>query len=174
MRLAVLTFLMVALAALQSVAGETTAGLSQQNFRDWTVIQGPKAGAGCLSTITVGLKQPSSGLASVTIYPRKDVEDGSAVMTVRVPLGASLASGIAYLRGREAEAVGLAWQYCDERTCLASGTISAAEVQRFQKGRRIYLGFTPLPGSRSLILPVSLLGFTASWRAVQACARGEP
>lgn len=90
-------------------------------------------------------------------------------MTARVPLGASLASGIAYLHVQGDEAVGLAWQYCDAQTCLASGGTSAAELGRLKKGTRIYLGFTPLPGSRALIVPVSLLGFTKSWAALESC-----
>lgn len=172
MRLIPPLLLMVVSMAAPRAAGAAGADLTQQNYRDWTVIKGQQPAAGCLSTISVGLKQPNSGLASIAIYPLTDAQSGAAVMTVRVPLGASLASGIAYLHRSEEEAVGLAWQYCDQRTCLASGTLSADEIGRFKRGRRIYLGFTPLPGSRSLILPVSLLGFTASWAALETCQQG--
>lgn len=144
--------------------------LSQQNFRDWTVVSGTDAGKGCFATTSVGLKSPSSGLATVALYRLPQMQDDTvAVMTARVPLGASLSAGIAYLHPNGSEAVGLAWQYCDDQTCLASGGVTAPELARLQKGTRLFLGFTPLPASRSLIVPVSLLGFTASWSALAKC-----
>lgn len=144
--------------------------LVKQDFRDWTVVRVQDGQAGCLATIAVGLRQRDSGLASVTLYRRADTEaEEVAVMTARVPLGASLASGIAYLHPGGEEAVGLAWQYCDDRTCLASGGVTQAELARLKAGNRIYLGFTPLPGSRALVVPVSLLGFTRSWNALESC-----
>jgi len=67
--------------------------------------------------------------------------------------------------------VGLkAWQYCTPETCVASGGVSEAELNKLRAGRRVFLGFVPLPGSAPLITPVSLLGITRAWNAVQDCS----
>ncbi|WP_169052644.1 invasion associated locus B family protein [Pseudooceanicola onchidii] len=136
-----------------------------QTHRDWSVLKGQ---GGCVATTSVGLKEPGSGLATLAFYDRNDAAV-PATVTVRVPLGADLASDIAYTHAGRDDAVGLAWQFCDDRTCLASGAVSATEIARLQRGERVFLAFRPLPGSRALILPVSLMGFTRSWDAVQAC-----
>lgn len=149
----------------------TAAAQAPEVFRDWEVVRGP---AGCIAATSVGLRDPASGLATVALVPRAgDAGDAPAVMTVRVPLGAHLASGIAYSHpGDAGAAVGLVWQSCDAQTCLASGGVSAAEMTRLLAGRRILLGFRPLPGARALVVPVSLLGVTAAWTRVRACAGG--
>lgn len=140
-----------------------------QDIRDWTVVRGGD-GAGCFATVSVGLKAPSSGLATLSLFPRRAEAGAPAVLSVQVPLGASLPDGIAYTYRSGSEAVGLAWQYCTERTCVASGGVSAAELDRLKRGRRIFLGFVPLPGSAAVITPVSLLGITKAWAEVQACS----
>lgn len=65
--------------------------------------------------------------------------------------------------------MGLAWQSCDAETCLASGGTGPQKLARLQRGRRILLGFRPLPSSRPLVVPVSLMGITRAWAAVQDC-----
>lgn len=136
-----------------------------RSYRDWQVLQSDQ---GCLATLSVGLKQAQSGLATLSLYPRLE-PDTPAILTVRVPLGVDLTGGIAYTHPRRDDAVGLAWQYCGEDTCLASGVLNGDEIARLQKGSRVYLGFRPLPGAKMLVLPVSLLGFTRAWQDVQAC-----
>lgn len=150
-------------APLMAQSFETT------DMRDWSVVQGT-GGQGCFATLSVGLKAPSSGLATLSIFARQGGGDTPAVMSVQVPLGASLPQGIAYTHAGGSEAVGLAWQYCTPETCVASGGISQDELQRLKDGRRVFLGFVPLPGSAPLVVPVSLLGITRAWEAVQDCA----
>lgn len=139
---------------------------AQDRYRDWQVTHGP---SGCVATVGVGLRSPASGLVTIAVFPRGDGGDVPAVMTMRVPLGVHLASGIAYSHPDSPEAVGLAWQSCDAETCLASGGVSAGELTRLKAGLRIFVAFRPLPESRALIVPVSLLGFTRAWDAVQSC-----
>ena len=136
-----------------------------ETHRDWSVLRGE---GGCVATTSVGLKAGASGLATMALYDRKD-EQVPATVTVRVPLGADLASQIAYTHANRNDAVGLNWQYCDDRSCLATGTVSSDELSRLKRGNRVYLAFRPLPGARSLVLPVSLMGFTRSWTTVQDC-----
>ena len=133
-----------------------------QTFRDWQVVQG---GSGCVATVSIGLAEPQSGLATLAAFPRED----GAVVTARVPVGADLSTEIAYSHPGRRDAVGLTWQSCDGATCLAAGAITAAEIDRFKAGSEIYLAFRPLPGSRPLIAPVSLMGFTRAWRALETC-----
>lgn len=141
-----------------------------KNSKDWTLVKG-NDGEGCFATISVGLKSVRSGLVTVSLFPRNQSEgsDVPAVMSVQVPLGARLPSGIAYTHRRDNTAVGLAWQYCTDRTCVASGGVSSEELTKLKRGARIYLGFVPLPGSASLVVPVSLQGITKVWNEVQAC-----
>lgn len=139
-----------------------------QSERDWTLVKATQ-GTGCFATIDVGLKATGSGLVTIALYPRGKDEAVPAVMTVQVPLGASLPSGIAYTHRQDGEAIGLAWQYCTQRTCVASGGVSSGELERLKRGNRIYLGFVPLPGSAPLITPISLFGITKIWNDVQAC-----
>lgn len=153
-----------------SFSGAPLAAEALETFRDWQVLRGDDD---CVATISLGLRAPSSGLVTVALFPRQD-ESGEvpAVMTVRVPLGVHLASGIAYTHpGDEGAAIGLAWQSCDAETCMASGGVPAAELARLQAGRRILIGFRPLPESRPLVVPVSLMGVTAAWERVLACGR---
>ena len=157
--------------ALALLAGAASAAPERERIRDWEVIRGAE---GCVATTSVGLRAAGSGLVTVALLPRPGAQGGApAVMTVRVPLGAHLASGIAYTHPGQTAAVGLAWQSCDAETCLASGGIGPEELGRLQRGRRILLGFRPLPSSRPLVVPVSLMGVTRAWAAVQDCAAGR-
>jgi invasion protein IalB len=158
----------LALAAML-LATQAAAEPERERIRDWQVL---RAAEGCVATTSVGLRAAGTGLVTLALLPRPRAAGGApAVMTVRVPLGAHLASGIAYTHPGETEAVGLAWQSCDAETCLASGGIGPEELGRLQRGRRILLGFRPLPSSRPLVVPVSLMGVTRAWAAVQDCAR---
>lgn len=139
---------------------------AQERFRDWTLVQ---AEAGCAATISVGLAQGSTGLLTVGLLPRRGAGDFPAVITVRVPVGAALTEPLSYAHPGETAAVPLAWQACDARTCLATGGVSSAELAKLQRGRRVFMAYRPLPGSRSLIVPVSLLGVTAAWQRVLEC-----
>lgn len=138
---------------------------AEDSFRDWSVARGE---AGCVAIISVGLREAQSGLLTVALLPRDD-DETPAVMTVRVPLGAALDQPLSYTYPRGDEAVGLQWQTCNDRTCLASGPVSAAELDRLKRANRVFFGFQPLPGARPLIVPVSLLGVTGAWEAAQAC-----
>lgn len=98
-----------------------------------------------------------------------------ALVALRVPLGVSLPDGIAYRHpGKEAAAIGLAWQNCDPALCLAAGGISAAELDRLKRGNHVEVGFRPLPDAAPIRMQVSLQGVTAAWRAVERCAAAAP
>ncbi|MDN5786648.1 invasion associated locus B family protein [Pseudorhodobacter sp.] len=139
-----------------------------QSFSDWRVVQGD---AGCVATIDIGLRAPSSGLATIAILLRHGAGQKAvpAVMTLRVPVGVALAEPPAYVHAGASDAVGLAWQSCSKRSCMASGGVSAAEMDRLKKGRRIFVAFRPLKDARPLIVPVSLLGVTRALEVLDDC-----
>ena len=143
--------------AVAQDAGET--------FRDWSVARNS---AGCIAVISVGLREAGSGLLTLALLPGPN-DDTPSIMTVRVPLGAALNQPLTYTYPRGDEAVGLEWQSCSDRTCLASGPVSEPELDKLKRANRIFFGFQPLPGARPLIVPVSLLGVTRAWDAAQAC-----
>lgn len=101
-----------------------------------------------------------------------DVEnEGSVLLALRVPTGVSLADGIAYRHGAgDRVGIGLEWQSCDPQRCAALARLSPAEFARLLRGREIIVGYRPLPDSRFLNVPLSLMGLTTAWRQKQACA----
>lgn len=139
-----------------------------QQFRDWQLLR-QTGTEQCAISISVGLKQSNSGLVILNVLKRENTGGFPAIMTVKVPLGVNLAAGLAYTYPNSVETVGFAWQYCSEATCLASGGISGAELGNLKKESQIFMAFQPLPNSRPLIVPVSLLGFTKAWNTLQKC-----
>lgn len=133
---------------------------------DWQVVQ--DVAGRCVASTTVGLRSADSGLVTVTMLP--DAADpASAVMTARVPLGAALDQPLAFTWSTGQVAVGLDWQSCDDKTCLAMTPVPPDELDRLKRRQRVYFAFRPLPGVTPLIVPVSLMGLTRAWNDVQAC-----
>lgn len=148
-----------------------SAGLTHaQTFRDWTTLSSGGGGP-CIAQTRILLAGRATPLVTMSILSRKgaDAETVPATVTLRVPVGVSLVSGIAYRHKGAAQAVGLAWQFCDHETCVASGGVSRDELERLKAALSIEVAYRPLPGSRPLAVPVSLLGFTRAWQAVRAC-----
>jgi invasion protein IalB len=138
--------------------------------RDWQVVR--DGNGGCLAATTAGLAAGKTGLLTLSLLPLPDqtgARTAGALMSARVPLGVSLTEPLAYSRAQTSEAVGLAWQRCDAETCLAMAPISAEELARLKRGRRVLFAFRPLRGSKPLIVPVSLMGLTRAWGAVTDC-----
>lgn len=171
--------------AFAQTANEQTVGVPSQTFRDWQLL---KFGAGgdtpadepgsCQLRYSAALRQGGSNLLTVDLVPRKagqteETSDTPFVIVARVPLGASLVSGIAYRhtdqRADSNIAQALVWQYCTATQCLASTGISAEEVNRMRAGRAMEVAFRPLPNSRPLAVPVSLLGISAALNALDDC-----
>jgi invasion protein IalB len=160
-----MTFRPAALALAMLFPPFAAAQDGQRDFRDWSTVRGE---AGCVAIISVGLREADSGLLTIALLPQHD-EEFPAIMTARVPLGAMLNQPLTYTHPRGEEAIGLTWQSCNERTCLASTPLGVEEIERLKRGTRIFYGFQPLPGVRPLIVPISLLGVTRAWNEAQAC-----
>lgn len=96
-------------------------------------------------------------------------EGSGTTLAARVPTGASLVAGIGY-RVDGGAVHTLDWMHCDAAYCLAVRPLSDPERSALLRGREMYLGFRPLPDSRALQLPVSLMGVTAGWNALDDCA----
>jgi len=133
---------------------------------DWQVVQ--DVAGRCVASTSVGLRSDDSGLVTVTML-RDAADPTAAVMTARAPLGAALDHPLAVTWSSGQVAVGLDWQSCDDKTCLAMMPVPAVEMDRLKRRQRVYFAVRPLPGVTPLIVPVSLMGLTRAWNDVQAC-----
>ena len=155
------------LAAVLAGAAAASEADGHATHRDWTVMK--DEGSGCLVAQSV-IGRRTGALLLQAVLDASAAPDGSVVLAMRVPTGASLPDGIAYRhRASDAVAVGLEWQSCDPERCTAMGRLSQAEFGRLMRGREIIVGYRPLPESRLLNVPLSLMGLTAAWRQAQGC-----
>jgi invasion protein IalB len=152
---------MTALRAAVFVAMSWSAAAQAQPFRDWQVVE---ADGDCL--LLQSLLSRTSGAMLAQVILQRD--QGGTTLALRVPTGASLASGIGYRVGA-GPLHELDWMHCDAALCLAVRPLSDDELRSILRGREMTVGFRPLPGSRPLNLPVSLMGVTAGWRALERC-----
>lgn len=141
---------------------------------DWQVLEFDgleQNQSSCFATHATLLRDRGVTLATINIYAAKGpaAEENPAVMTVKVPIGASLVSGISYQHRNLPQPMEFEWQYCTQEICLASAGISKSGIDQLKKARDFLLGYRPLPGSRPLVIPVSLLGFTRAWQELQNC-----
>ncbi|SLN37349.1 invasion associated locus B family protein [Roseisalinus antarcticus] len=133
-------------------------------FRDWTLLDLPAGGCVLHNRVL----SVDGGLTLADVF----LEDlgGDLLMSVRVPVGVSLADGMAYRHDGRPVAVPLIWQSCNTETCLAQVRATAREAERLRSARAVIVGFVPVPGARPLTFPVSLMGVTAGLAAQRACA----
>jgi len=128
-----------------------------EQFRDWSVLA-PEAG-GCLLHQRVIAAEAGLAIADVFAQP---TDAGGLRLSVQVPVGASLADGMAYRHTGQARAVPLLWQRCDGESCLAQVEVDARERGRLMRAVRVDVAFVPVPGARPLTFRLSLLGLTAA------------
>lgn len=156
----------VALAAVVAIVGAACAGAQEaRRFADWTLLQAP--GQGCV--LQYRAVAPEAGLALADLY-LSPVDEGGAILSVRVPVGASIADRVVFRHPGADRAVPLIWQTCNRDTCLAQVHVTEQELDRLRARRRIELSFVPTPGARRLSFPVSLMGVTAGFRAARTCS----
>ena len=154
----------LALAGLMLVVDVGSAAAERGRHRDWEAIVDDGA---CVVTERVTARADGTLLLEVSLIPAGD-GDGPAVLVVRVPTGAHLASGIAYRRpGRAPRA--LVWQACDVDLCAATLPLDRGEFDGLLGERVIEIAWRPLGGVRPLDVPVSLDGARAAWAAITAC-----
>ena len=135
-----------------------------QEFRDWRLV---KATGECL--LVQSLVSRASGSLLVQVLLQR--EGGETTLALRVPTGVSLTSGIAYRVGA-GPLRALEWIYCAADLCLATRPLPEDELRSLLRGTEMQVGFRPLPDSRPLNVPVSLIGLTAGWRALEGCGAG--
>lgn len=139
-----------------------------RQFRDWQLIQ---TGSECRLVSLVSSQATGSILLEVSILPGPDAEM-PYLIAIRVPIGASLASGIALRHaGRDRTAIGLEWLSCDQEMCTAGGQLSTQAIGQLRRDRSVFVGFRPMPGARPVNIELSLMGFTAASDALNACRR---
>ncbi|MCI2400846.1 hypothetical protein [Aliiroseovarius subalbicans] len=84
--------------------------------------------------------------------------EAGALVSVRVPVGASIADEMAYRHPREASAVPLVWQSGHAETCLAQVEIDAAALTRLKRGRSVERAFVSVINAGPLVVSLSPLG----------------
>jgi len=141
--------------------------LAAQQFRDWELLR--LSEGGCLLAQQVLARQGQVNIASVYL---SDLEAGSALLSVQVPVGVSLADGIGYRYPDRPEVVPLIWQSCNRDTCLAQARLAGPELARLQAAREIRVGFVPVREARPLVFSLSLLGLGEGVRRLRDCGSG--
>jgi len=146
-----------------------------RTYKDWTIVDPAEPGLSCFVIQQVFSKKSGAKLVEASLYPietkgaKKSFE---AIFTLSVPTGVDLVSGIAYrhVEGKKT-AIGLEWQSCNSKRCTATGKISRKELKRLRREKYVVVGFRPLPTSRVLNVPLSLLGLTRAWREIDRCGQ---
>lgn len=146
-------------------AAACAAGQEAQRFSDWTLR--PLPGQGCV--LHYRAVAPEAGLVLADLY-LSPAGAGSAVLSVQVPVGVSIADRAVYRHPGADRAVPLIWQSCNAKTCLAQVRITGEELGRLKAGHRVELGFVPTVRARRLSFSVSLSGVSAGLRAARECA----
>ncbi len=154
-----------ALALMTLICGSTA---EAQQFRDWTL---ERDDATCVVSTRVHLRSTDTLLVAVSL---SRVEGDGVLMAVEVPVGASLRDDIAYVHMPGGRAQPFDWQFCNAQTCLATATIAPEELGALKVGTRITVAFRPLPQSQVLATPVSLMGLTRAWEALESCNAAQP
>lgn len=126
-------------------------------FEDWTLA--------CPEGVcTVSTRVEGAGGATVLV-----LEAGPDALVVRTPLPLLLPEGLGLALGQADEERTAAWRTCDALGCEARLTMEADLLAALRRERDGTLRFTLVSGERVRI-GVSLIGFTAAWRARAARA----
>ncbi len=151
------------LAGSGSLGAQQNAG-GREIFRDWELLHLPQGE--CLLVQQVLARRGEVAIADVYLSRS---EAGSALLSVRVPVGVSLADGIGYRYPDRPEVVPLIWQSCNSGTCLAQIQITGKELARLQAAREIRIAFVPVRDARPLVFSLSLMGLTRGMQRLAAC-----
>ena len=165
LRTGIMSLVLVIVLVLSS--GSTRAGEIRQ-FRDWQLVQ---TGSECRLVSLVTSQATGSLLMEVSILPGPDAAM-PYLIAIRVPIGASLASGIALRHaGRDRTAIGLEWLSCDQEMCAAGGQLSTQAIGNLRRDRSVFVGFSPMLEARPVNIELSLMGFTAASDALNSCRK---
>jgi invasion protein IalB len=126
-------------------------------FEDWTLACPEGA-------CTVATRVEGTGGAAVLV-----LEAGAEALVVRTPLPLLLPEGLGLTLGQADEERTAQWRTCDATGCEARLTMEPDLLAALRRERDGTLRFTLASGERVRI-GVSLIGFTAAWRARAARA----
>jgi invasion protein IalB len=153
-------------ALLLTLAGAASGeGQDGARFRDWTVRCEEATEGGQTSCVIVQrllLKEQQQRLLDVAVGY---LLDGKPAAFFVLPLGVSLPGGIS-ITVDGGKPVRLRYEYCDGSGCLAPLALSEEMLGAFQGGRWARVAFFSRSG-KEISVPVSLLGFTAGFRALR-------
>jgi invasion protein IalB len=127
-------------------------------FEDWRL---DCAGDGCVVRTEVAGAQGNTVLA---------LEAGPEALVLRTGLPLLLPEGLALVLGEAAEERAAVWRTCDATGCEARLPLEPDLLAALRRERSGSLRFTLVTGERVRVA-VSLMGFTAAWRAREAAER---
>jgi invasion protein IalB len=154
--------------ALAMLAGGPQAVAADERFRDWTLLR--LQADDCVLHHRAVAAKTGLVLADLFLTP---MPQGGALISLRVPRGASLVDRPAYRHPGASRAVPLIWQSCNRYQCLAQVDVNAKERRRLERGRSIDLSFVPLKGAPPLSFRVSLSGVTRGLAAAWSCRQAR-
>ncbi len=131
----------------------------EDDFEDWRRIC---AGAACRIQFAV----PARGPAAPDLLGLSVASDDPEVLVVRTPLPLHLPDGLSLTLGAD-DPISAPWRTCDEVGCDARLSLSGALLAGLRGERYGAVAFTLVDGER-VRLPVSLMGFSAALRSLDA------
>jgi invasion protein IalB len=137
---------------------------ADRTFRDWRLAC---ADAGCAIRSAV---HGADGSEVLSVAATRGGAD--AGLAFRTPLPLLLPDGLTLTLG-DAPARVLPWRTCDAAGCSAESTLEPDLLAGLRRERTAEATLTLLDGVR-VRLPVSLLGFSAAWEALESAAAVSP
>jgi len=136
-----------------------------QRFKDWTARCEQAPGTPlerCFIFQNLVLKENGQRLVHMAVGHL--AADGQAVAVITMPLGISLPPG-ASISVDEAAAQNIVIERCDANGCVGAVALSDQVVAALKRGREARIIFHDA-SRRPIAVPVSLLGFTAGFNAL--------
>lgn len=138
--------------------------VQEQRFKNWTVncyAQATINKTNCLLMQTIVLKETNSRLIQIAMVKQKQEISGR----ITVPLGVFLPNGVE-LQIDKGEASRFPLIHCDQQGCHTTIRIKPEFLQSLKAGNQLKVTFSDIT-QRSIGVPVSLLGFTAGFKALK-------
>jgi len=135
----------------------------EQRFKDWSINCSKQESTdkqSCLLLQTIVLKETNSRLLQVAISKQgKEI-----IARITIPLGVFLPAGLSWQIDK-AEKTNYAILYCDQQGCHSTIRLDKKMLTTLKAGNQLTVTFADL-NRRSIGVPVSLLGFTVGFKAL--------
>lgn len=154
---------LIALFVMASTAFAQTPEITQ--YQDWvgicTEVQGQQR-CEIQQTLDMENEQGSMRLLSATVNKLED----QLIMQLLLPLGLDLRPGIA-MQIDEAEEFTAPYLTCVQEGCLVAVLLDDARVSAMRAGQVARVGFRPFDTDQTLVVEMSLMGFTRASQSLK-------